>query len=87
MSTETVSFDKSSKTTDANSSGSDLKVEIRTSSSGSGQVITDRWDGPTYPGHGNVYEEQNDVRAFPPFTKVGHQMAKWEFRNDVRVIS
>ncbi|XP_037073291.1 irregular chiasm C-roughest protein-like [Pollicipes pollicipes] len=68
--TEPVVFDKTVKpTADANSSGSDLKVEIRTSSSGSGQVITDRWDGAHYPGHRALYEQHSDERAFPPFDK------------------
>ena len=70
VSTDPVALDKTSRPADANSSGSDLKVEIRTSSSGSGQVITDRWDTAHYPSHRALYDQHSDERAFPPFEKV-----------------
>ncbi|KAF0295732.1 Irregular chiasm C-roughest protein [Amphibalanus amphitrite] len=46
---EEVARDKLGRDSEPNSSGSDLKVEIRTTSSGSGHVITDRWDGAHEP--------------------------------------
>ena len=67
-----VSLDKTGRPADANSSVSDLKAEIRTSSSsGSGQVITDRWDTAHYTSHRALYDQHSDERAFPPFEKVG----------------
>jgi len=67
-----------------NSSGSDLKVEIRTTSSGSGQVITDRWEAPDGQAdwreathdpaldptpHRRLYDEAMEGNGFPPFSK------------------
>ena len=74
--TESLARDKLGREPEPNSSGSDLKVEIRTTSSGSGHVITDRWDAahePPAPPHvrgAGVGEEAPADNGFPPFVKV-----------------
>ncbi|XP_043206650.1 uncharacterized protein LOC122373004 [Amphibalanus amphitrite] len=71
---EEVARDKLGRDSEPNSSGSDLKVEIRTTSSGSGHVITDRWDGaheppPSHVRMAGVGEEAPADNGFPPFVK------------------